>query len=106
MTRQSGSAGGDDGGEMVVMITRIEVGDRWVASGHLGNHAQDLAVGLGWSQDPQFLQTSQAAHDLSLLLLQAQAAVSRQRCAAAHLVGRAGILLCSPLHQPIMAHPL
>lgn len=82
------------------------MGDRWMAGGHLGNHAEDLAVGLGWSKDPQVLQASQAAHDLPLLLLQAQAAVSRQRRAAAHLVGRAGVLMCSPLHQPVMAHPL
>lgn len=54
------------------------VGNRWMSGGHLGDHGQDLAVGLGWSQDPQGLQASQAAQDLPLLLLQTQTAVSRQ----------------------------
>lgn len=71
---------------------------------HLGNHLQDLVLGVRWFEDSQCLQTPETPQDLPLLLLQTQVAVSDQRLVPLHLLRCASVLPGAPLHQPIMTH--
>lgn len=79
-------------------------GSCWWSCRHLGDHLQDLVLGLRWNQNSKALQTTKTPQDLPLLLLQAQVAIGDQRLVPLHLLRCSSILPSAALHQPIMTH--
>lgn len=70
---------------------------------YLSKHLQDLPFTFILSQNSESLQTTQVPQNLPLLLLQTQFPVGDQGLVSLQLVRSPGVLLSSPLNQPVMA---